>query len=305
MATLNIDRPFTTAQAHAVAITPAMLRGTRFRRVFRGVYVAVRVPFHPLIQTAGALLTHPEAAFASHHSAARVYRLPVPDCVDEHVSVFSKSDRRRRDGIVAHTAVEQEVVLVQGIRVSTPVHLFLDMAAVLNLVDLVVLGDAMVRRKLVTPAMLVEACAAWGGLGRRQARRAASYVRARVDSPMESRLRMLIVLAGLPEPEVNRKLYDESGHELFRLDLSYPALKIDIEYDGQQHRDELPQWDHDIDRASWLDRHGWKVVPVSSKGIYRRPDQTIDRVLAALRERRCPGLPARLSDEWRSSFPVK
>ena len=41
------------------------------------------------------------------------------------------------------------------------------------------------------------------GRGCRLARRAASLAREGVDSPQETRLRLLLVLAGLPEPRVN------------------------------------------------------------------------------------------------------
>ena len=50
---------------------------------------------------------------------------------------------------------------------------------------------------------LRDAALAWHGRGAKLARRAARFVRDGVDSAMETRLRMLLVLAGLPAPEVN------------------------------------------------------------------------------------------------------
>ncbi|WP_404392841.1 hypothetical protein [Humibacillus xanthopallidus] len=70
----------------------------------------------------------------------------------------------------------------------------------------VVLGDSLLRRRRVTVDLLVEAATAHRGTGSRLARRAASLVRADVDSGMETRLRMLMVLSGLPEPVVNHKI---------------------------------------------------------------------------------------------------
>lgn len=43
-----------------------------------------------------------------------------------------------------------------------------------------------------------------------------------VDSPMETRLRMLIVLAGYPEPRVNVIIRHENGDWSTRLDLCHP-----------------------------------------------------------------------------------
>ena len=305
MSDLETRWPFTRAQAIAAGITPMMLRGPRFRQLYRGVYVDARVASSPEIRTLGALLTHPTGAFASHHGAARVHRLPAPDTASEHVSVLRKADRRRRDGITSHLAVAQPVMTVRGIPVSTPVHLFIDLASCLGLVDLVVLGDAIVRRNLASPEQIIEACASWDGRYAREARRAAGHVRGKVDSAMESRLRMLIMLAALPEPEVNRSLHDDSGRLVCRLDLSYPDLLVAVEYDGQQHREDLGQWDKDIDRGEWLARRGWRLLPVISRGIYRRPDQTLERVYTALRQRSCPDLPRVMSEAWRPHFPVR
>ena len=100
------------------------------------------------------------------------------------------------------------------------------------LYDLVVLGDSLVKKERVTTALLVEAAATFRGRSRALARRAAGLVRAEVDSPMESRLRMLMGLAGLPEPVINHKISWPDGSVRFRFDLSYPEHQLVIEYDA-------------------------------------------------------------------------
>jgi hypothetical protein len=59
---------------------------------------------------------------------------------------------------------------------------------------------------------------------------------------MESRLRMLLVLAGLPEPTVNHIVRDDRGNWVRRFDLAYPDLRIAIEYDGRHHIERQEQW---------------------------------------------------------------
>lgn len=300
-APLDERRPFTRADAIAAGISPGLLRGSRFRRIFRNVYIDASVPDHPLVRVQAALLTHPPGAFASHASAGRVYGVPLPALPDEHVSVFTAKDRRRRAGIRNHLApAGQQTVTVRGLSVSTPEDMFVELSDVLTLVDLVVVGDALVRLKLTTPEALVERCATANAA----ARRAAALVRRKVDSAMETRLRLLIVFAGLPEPEINVKIYYRDGRVRYRFDLSYPEFKILVEYDGRQHRDDLDQWDADTRRQDWFDHNGWMRVPVFSRGIYRRPDETIQRVAAALRSRGAK-VPDRLSEEWRAHFPVR
>lgn len=311
---LDVYRPFTRAQAEAAGISYGRLRGPSYRRLFRNVYLHRDVVLRPTVYVEAALLIHGPTAFASHFSAAVIWDLPVPDDHRVHISVLDKADRRRRDGIRHHLAgagssagsgAAAGVVTRHGARVSSPSRLFLEMAEVINLVELVVLGDAMVKRGLVTVAELREAATSWAGRGADLARRAAGYVREGVDSPMESRLRMLIVLAGLPEPEVNVVVRRADGSVNLRFDLCYPALRLVVEYDGRQHRDDLDQWDRDLARADWFDDGSWRVVKVVARGIYRRPDETIGRVHNALSARGCPGLPRTLSDEWRAYFPVR
>jgi len=73
---------------------------------------------------------------------------------------------------------------------------------------------------------------------------------------------MLIVLAGLPEPRVNWIVYDDNGKWRMRFDLSYPALRLVIEYDDRQHAEDDTQWDRDIERREDMDRLRLRMVVV-------------------------------------------
>lgn len=303
--TLETRRPFTRADAIAAGISPKQLRGSRFRRIFRGVYIEARVPDHPLIRAEASLLLHPPTAFASHVTAGRIYAVPLPTSPPEHVTVQTKGERSTVDGIQCHIAspAAGDVTTVREVRVSTPTRMFVELASMLGMVDLVVVGDALIRRKLVTLDELRDYCAQSTDRHAVAARRAAAYVREKVDSAMESRLRMLIVLAGLPEPTVNLEYTDYYGNVLMKFDFSYPDLKLIIEYDGRQHAERAKQWLHDVERREQLDDMHWRILIVTSEGIYKKPGDTVLRVQRALRERGCRQLPVRLSDEWRPYFP--
>lgn len=297
-------RPFTRADAVRAGLPASVLRTSRFRRIFRGVYVASKVPDSPFIRIQAALALHPPGAFASHLSAAAVYGLPVPERPGVHITVLKSSDRRSRTGIENHVATGAvDVVTWKGERVSAPYQMFIELAGVLSLLDLVVVGDAFVRVFDIKADRLVAACAKAEGPHTAVARRAAAYVREEVDSPMETRLRMLIVLAGLPEPEVNHKIRDEYGAVVMRFDLSYPALKLIVEYDGRQHADDTTQWNRDLERRESLDDEEWRIIVVTAKGIYREPAKTLARVRKALVRQGCTTLPRTLAEEWRAFFP--
>jgi len=69
---------------------------------------------------------------------------------------------------------------------------------------------------------------------------------------METRLRMLIVLAGLPEPTVGHVIRRDDGSRLHRIDLAYLGLLIAVEYDGRQHAANTAQWNKGIRRREDL-----------------------------------------------------
>jgi hypothetical protein len=83
----------------------------------------------------------------------------VPEHLNEHVTVFRPQDRRWRHGVKPHvTKRVRKVVSVRGIRATDPVTTFIQLAGALPLVDLVVLGDAIVKRYKVSPSRLQRLC---------------------------------------------------------------------------------------------------------------------------------------------------
>ena len=50
-------------------------------------------------------------------------------------------------------------------------------------------------------------------------------------------MRLLIVLAGLPEPTVNVIVRAEDGSWRMRFDLCYVEQRLIVEYDGRRHAD--------------------------------------------------------------------
>ncbi len=302
MSDLDTRRPFTRADALEAGVDPRLLRGSRFRRLFRGVFVDAYVPESPRLRVEAALTFDP-SSFASHASAARMYDVPIPVLPDEHVSVLEQRHRRRRAGIRCHLAHRESLVrTIGGVRVSDHGQMFVELAELLPLVDLVVVGDNLVRTGRITCAGLADFCAVSRLPAGRAARLAAAYVRERVDSPMETRLRMLLVLAGLPEPEVNLTIRAGDGTPLRRYDLAYQAARIVIEYDGRHHIEREESWEADLDRREAIDDDGWRILVVTARGVYREPERTALRVWRLLRRRGVPGVPARPNDAWRAHF---
>jgi hypothetical protein len=120
---------------------------------------------------------------------------------------------------------------------------------------------------------------------------------------MESRLRMLIVLAGLPEPEVNHIVRDSDGTWLRRYDLWYADARVVVEYDGRQHAEDTDQWASDLERREEIDDQGIRILVVTAAGIYREPLRTLQRVRRQLLRRGYVAVPPITSD-WEPYFQV-
>lgn len=302
---LDTTVPFTRAEALAAGISPVELAGPRFQRLFHGLYLSASATPTVLMRARAALRISPAGSYVSHHTAGELWGAYMPETTDTHVSIPSDYSRSERRGILAHRADPfVRPVRFRGVMIAPPSRVFLDLAAArVDLVELVAAGDSLVRRQRVSPAELIAAADVWTGRGARLARRAARLVRRGVDSPTESRLRMLIVLAGLPEPEVNRILRHGDGEWSRRLDLCYDELKLVIEYDGRQHLRDPQQWSSDLLRREELERQGWRFVVINAEALYGDPAGTLRRIHQALRDRGCPQLRRTLATAWQRHFP--
>jgi hypothetical protein len=117
--------------------------------------------------------------------------------------------------------------------------------------------------------------------GIRQARLALEQCRIGADSPQETRLRLALVRAGLPEPAVNQPIRDASGAVLHFPDLSYEEYKVAIEYEGETHSSP-GQVAKDISRAEAAMAAGWEEVRISTRHTSDGAQAAVAKVRAAL-----------------------
>ena len=129
-----------------------------------------------------------------------------------------------------------DITQLGGIPVTTPLRTAFDLARRRNLIEGVVALDALLNARLVALDELREYVAAhraWRGV--RSAAKAVTLAEPRSESPMESRLRMVIVLPGLPRPEAQVALCRPGGQEVARIDLGYRDARKGYEFDGAEH----------------------------------------------------------------------
>lgn len=100
---------------------------------------------------------------------------------------------------------------------------------------------------------------------------------------METRLRVLLVLAGLPKPQCQVTLHDDRGHSIGRADLYYQEARLVIEFDGAVHRTSLVA---DSRRQNEILAAGYRLLRFTGADVLGKPDLVIAHVRAALRAHR-------------------
>ena len=96
---------------------------------------------------------------------------------------------------------------------------------------------------------------------------------------METRLRLLITLSGLPKPELQKPLYDSDGFFIARPDLYYPQHRLAIEYDGATHRYSLAA---DNRRQNRLLEAGHRLLRFTATDLLHTPAGVVSQVERAL-----------------------
>ena len=231
---------------------------------------------------------HP-GQFFSHSTAAIVLGLPLPRAIemDDRLHVSGRSSRPRTDGVEGHRARGTPVAHVRGLPLTHPVWLLPELARMLTLDELIVAGDGLVRRKRAPATLdqLVGGAEKLDGRGIRMVRDALLQVRAGTDSPMETRLRLLLTRSGLPEPVIGHTVRDVNGDFVGTPDLSYVEQRIAIEYEGSVHRDDPRVFAGDILRRELMQEVDWYVIRVISDHLFKSPQWLVGRIARVLAQR--------------------
>ncbi|WP_130176681.1 DUF559 domain-containing protein [Cryobacterium sp. SO1] len=232
-------------------------------------------------------------AFFTHTTAALLLGLPVPTRLAQlrpvHVGIPAPASAMAARDILGHSLriCPDDLVDRGPLRLTGPARTWLDLAALLTVGELVAVGDYLLywRSPILTQGELADALEKHpSSTGLTRARTALPLLRTRSESPRESMLRVTIVLGGLPEPECNDNVFDEQGRFLARGDLVYPAYKLLLEYQGDQHRTDRAQWRSDIRRVGRLEDHGWQVLQFTDDDL-QDPTALLARIRLRLRAR--------------------
>jgi very-short-patch-repair endonuclease len=277
---IDLRQPFRGTDAVAAGlVTPKALRGPRLRRLFTGIYIRADVEITLDVRSRAAYLLLDGRGVLGGFSAAELLEASCgPLDAPAEVVVASGGVTPRPGLLVRHDELApDEVTEVSGCTATSPLRTAYDLARRLPLVEAVVAVDALAYAHEIVPAdVLALARRRLGGRGSAQLPEVVALASALAESPMETRIRLALHFAGLPQPV----LQHPGGP--YRLDMAYPDLMVAVEYDGRHHLD-ADQALYDLHRATYLGRCGWIVLRFRTAAVLGRPWWIASVVRDALR----------------------
>jgi uncharacterized protein DUF559 len=274
--------PITISEAMAEGITWHQLQSRSWRRVGPGQYAWTGMRDTPLLRLAAVTRRLPQGAAFFGRTAAWLHGLDLPPCDSIEVTAAEGLGISARAGVRVRRAFlgADEIVERQGLPSTTAIRTVCDLASSLPLFDAVAAVDMALHKRLVRLADLNAVVAdRWGSKGVIRLRRTVGLADDASESPMETRLRLTLVLAGLPRPEAQVSPFGEQGNFLGRSDLYYRSHRLGLEYDGALHRDNLAQ---DNRRQNRLVNAGYQLLRFTAADIARTPDAVVAQVRMAL-----------------------
>lgn len=268
------------------ALTRRQLRGSGYQRVFPDVYLPAGVALDLEARSRAAYLW--AARWSGVLGGYSACALLGADCPPEKAAaeiVVAVSHLRVPPGMLLRQdrLAPDECREARGVVVTTPLRTAYDLARRGSLVDAVVAVDELAGRFHFAPAdLLAMADRHAGARGTARLSEVVDLVEPRAESVMETRLRLVLVLAGLPRPVVQHPVRDRCGRVVATVDLAYPEQRTALEYEGREHF--APQrCARDVYRYTRLQDLGWRVYRYTRRDVFGRQGEIvaeIDRALA-------------------------
>ena len=276
---------YTWAEARHAGVRRRQV-ATDGRRVSRGLYVSAAAEDGlPARCRAWTRLLPPDAAFGLRTATALLgVRSDPPPEVEVVLRPRPVLPQRRGLSVHVRDLRGEDVVEIDGLRITSGAQTFLDLAARLPPAELVATGDALLRSgHLRLPSLERRLGRAGGVRGVVRARECAGLLSPGAMSRPESLLRYWLVTSDLPEPEVQVPVLDRAGRVVAHADLGYRRHRIAVEYEGRQHA-EAEQFGRDIDRYSLMAAGGWLVLRFAARHL-AGPAVVVERTRRALASR--------------------
>jgi very-short-patch-repair endonuclease len=278
-----------SAAVAAGLTTWGRLRGRGYRRVLPDVYARVRSepPDLALRSRAAARLVEGRGVLSGLSAAELLGASCAPPGAPAEVTLLDGGRFRPRPGLLVHrdAVAPGELWTIGDVVVTHPVRTAWDLARRLGFVEAVVAVDRLANHCRFNPDLVLNFPVRYPrARGNTRIHDVLAHAERYSGSPMESRLRMLLVRAGLPRPAAQWVVQDPVARTAVWIDLAYPELRIGIEYDGEEHTrpDRVLR---DIGRGTRLLDRDWLIYRYTRHEIRTRGQLIVDEISRA-RERR-------------------
>jgi very-short-patch-repair endonuclease len=277
-----VRQPFTLLEAKRNGLERWHLEGKNWRRVGRSTYMWSGLANTALSKLEAARLRLPPEAAFSGLTAAWLHGLDVEPCEPIEATIPKEAGVSGRVGVAVRRAPlgKDDIATVQDMRATSSIRTVGEVCSRLKLTEAVVVADMALHAELVTTAELESWARAHSGRrGVKNLRQVIDVAEPATESPMESRLRMVLHLGGLPRPRAQMPLHDDSGRFLGRPDLYYDDCALAIEYDGAVHRDSLAEDDR---RQNRLFIAGIRLLRFTASDVLNHPESVVAQVRSQL-----------------------
>ena len=274
-------RPFTLKEARRAGLTLSSLRSMAWRRLGAELYCWSGLRDDPWLVLSGWLRVLPREAVFAGSTAAWIHGLDLSPTSPVEVVVPATSGIRSRPGLSVRRCgvAARDTVVVKGLRATTLTRTLSDLCVKWPPVEALVAIDMAVHSRLADAASLNHYADGAKGRPGTVLLRSLAVVSAPAESPMETRLRWLLIQAGLPSPAVQQNLRDRESRFVGRADLSYTQARLVVEYDGGNHRERLVEDDR---RQNLLINAGFRLLRFTAADIHSRPEVVVAQVRSAL-----------------------
>ncbi|UVO14203.1 DUF559 domain-containing protein [Mycobacterium sp. SVM_VP21] len=206
--------------------------------------------------------------------------------VDHNIAVeLIATDIRSQRGLIVRdeTLRDDEITHVGRLPVTTSARTAYDLGRHLPRGKALARLDALARATPFSAEdVLLIAKHHKGARGLKRLRAVLPLVDSGAASPKETWLRLLLVDAGLPTPTTQIPVCGRSYRPFAYLDMGWEEYRVSVEYDGDQHRKDRPQYVKDHRRQRKLEAIGWINIRAINEDS---PTGVIARVRTALQSR--------------------
>lgn len=291
-----VSGPFTTSMARDAGLPIKVLRGKRFRQLFRGVHAHAEADLTQIEWIQAARLAMPERAVLSHLTRIQALGLDLRPARPFHFTVVGDL-HLARDDVFLHRTPRLPPTDAVG---ATPTAAFIGACSWERQIDIVKVGDWLLSQGHMTTSGLTELARhdSWRA-GAAEAIKVSRVLDGRARSVRESETRILLIGAGLPAPEVNVPVLDSPNSPI--VDLWWPDWRVCVEYEGSQHFTDRSQGLRDISRYADMRGADIAYVQVTSE-MLRQPRALVQRVHSVLVSRGYAGPSPDFSARWEGLF---